>query len=188
MHEQRLSEWIAKSQQGDAVAFGQIVAFYQSKIFAYVFRLIGNENDAKDVVQETFLRAWTYCKTYQSRFRVSTWLYTIATNCSYDYLHAKKKTTIYAEENMILLCDQLTNSNLEQELSNKNIATIIGQLTHTLTPKQKLVFTLKYLEGLETEEITMITKLSAEKVKSNLYLAKKNMKEVLLKMKIYEKR
>jgi RNA polymerase sigma-70 factor (ECF subfamily) len=88
---------------------------------------------------------------------------------------------------MILLCDQLTNSNLEQELSNKNIATIIGQLTHTLTPKQKLVFTLKYLEGLETEEITMITKLSAEKVKSNLYLAKKNMKEVLLKMKIYEK-
>jgi RNA polymerase sigma-70 factor, ECF subfamily len=188
MHEHSLSEWIAKSQQGDTAAFGKIVSLYQSKIFAYVFRLIGVENEAKDVVQETFLRAWTYCKTYQPSFRFSTWLYTIATNCSHDYLHTKKKTTMYAEESMILLCDQLTYSNLEQELLNKNIATIISRLTNTLTPKQKLIFTLKYLEGLETEEITVITKLSPEKVKSNLYLARKNIKEILLKMKVHENR
>lgn len=187
MHEHSLSEWITKSQQGDAVAFGQIVALYQSKIFAYVFRLVGNENDAKDVVQETFLKAWTYCKTYKSSFRFSTWLYTIATNCSYDYLHTKKHLILCEEDNMILLSDQLANCDLEQQLLNRNIATIIAQLTQTLTPKQKLVFTLKYLEGLETEEITIITKLSAEKVKSNLYLAKKNMQEALRKMMKYEK-
>ena len=187
MHEQSLNEWIAKSQQGDAAAFGQIVALYQSQIFAYVFRLVGNENDAKDVVQEVFLRAWTYCKTYKSSFRFSTWLYTIATNCSYDYLHAKKNVILCEEDNMILLSDQLVNSDLEQQLLNRNIATVIAQLTQTLTPKQKLVFTLKYLEGLETEEITIITQMSAEKVKSNLYLAKKNIKEALHKMMMYEK-
>ncbi len=187
MHEHNLNEWIVQCQQGDAVAFGQIVALYQPRIFAYVFRLVGNDADAKDVVQETFLKAWVYCKTYDLKFRFSTWLYTIATNCSYDYLHAKKPLILHAEENMILLSDQLVNSDLEQQLLNKNIAAVIAQLTHNLTPKQRLVFTLKYLEGLETAEITMITKLSAEKVKSNLYLAKKGIKEVLRKMKIYEK-
>ncbi|WEK37845.1 MAG: RNA polymerase sigma factor [Candidatus Pseudobacter hemicellulosilyticus] len=187
MHEPRLTEWITKSQQGDANAFGQLVTCYQAQIFAYVFRLVGNPDDAKDLVQETFLRAWTYCKTYQSRFRFSTWLYTIATHCSYDYLQAKKQVLMVPEENMAYLCDQLAYSNLEQQLLNKNIAGIIARLTQTLTPKQKLVFTLKYLEGLDTEEITLITRLSAEKVKSNLYLAKKNMQELLLKMKIHEK-
>ncbi|QEH40489.1 RNA polymerase sigma factor [Chitinophaga sp. XS-30] len=187
MHEQSLNEWIARCQQGDTAAFGQIVTLYQSQIFAYVFRLVGNEDDAKDVVQETFLRAWTYCKTYDPKFRFRTWLYTIATNCSYDYLRSKKTLVPYAEENIILLSDQLANSNLEQQLLNRNIASVIAQLTHSLTPKQKLVFTLKYLEGLETEEITVITRLTAEKVKSNLYLAKKNIKEALRKMMIYEK-
>lgn len=187
MQKQSLNEWISRSQQGDEVAFGQIVALFQSKIFAYIFRLLGNEDDAKDVVQETFLRAWIYCKKYDPKFRFSTWLYTIATNCSYDYLHAKKHITLHAEEIIIQLSDGMVSLNPEQQLSNKNVAAIIAQLTHTLTPKQKLVFTLKYLEGLETEEVTLITKMSAEKVKSNLYLARKNIKEALRKIMIHEK-
>lgn len=187
MQEHTISQWIVQSQEGDTIAFGQIVTAFQAQVFAYVFRLVGNEEDAKDVVQETFVKAWTYCKTYKPAFRFSTWLYTIATNCCYDYLKVKKRVTKLSGEQMIALSDQLKNIDLEQQIINKHIATLIVQLTNGLTPTQKLVFTLKYLEGLETEEIILITKLSAEKIKSNLYLAKKQIREALNKIISHEK-
>ena len=188
MQEHCLSEWIIQSQKGDELAFGRIVSAFQPQMFAYVFRLVGNEDDAKDMVQETFIKAWTYCKSYNTTFRFSTWLYKIATHCCYDYLELRKRTTILPEDKIIALGDQWMHVDMEQQIMNKQIATLVVQLTHHLTPKQKLVFTLKYLEGLDTDEMIFITKLSAGKVKSNLYLAKKQIRETLHKIMSDEKR
>ncbi len=181
MQEQFLAEWITLSQKGDPNAFKAIVEFYSKKIFAYVFRILGNEQDAADVVQESFIKAWKYLPAYNYKYRFTTWLYKIATHCSYDYLKKKKHLPV-SEDLLVLMNDKLFADNMEQAIINKNIASLISGITSQMTPGQKLVFTLKYLEELDTKEIMIITGMSAVQIKSNLYLAKKFVKEALIKI------
>jgi len=180
MSEHNINEWINQSLAGNRWAFKEIVGLYQQKIFSYVFRIVCNEEEAKDIVQETFIRAWTFLPKYDSSYKFSTWLYKIATNCSRNYLK-KTKALALSGEKLLTMAEQLKSTDLEQQIINKNLAKIIIQLAHNLTPKQKLVFTLKCLEGLDTEDITGITNLSAAQIKDNLYLAKKSIREQLQK-------
>ncbi|MFT3903410.1 MAG: sigma-70 family RNA polymerase sigma factor [Niabella sp.] len=180
MSEHSINEWVNQSLAGDQRAFKEIVGFYQQKIFSYVFRIVCDEEEAKDIAQETFIRAWTFLPKYDFRYKFSTWLYKIATNCSRNYMK-KAKTRTISEEDLWVMAEQLKSADLEQRIINENLARIIVQLTHNLAPKQKLVFTLKCLEGLDTDDITGITNLNATQIKNNLYLAKKYIREQLQK-------
>lgn len=181
MQEQFLAEWISLSQKGDPNAFRAIVEFYNKKLFAYVFRILGNDQDAADVVQESFIKAWKHLPAYNFKYRFATWLYKVATHCSYDYLKKQKPLPV-PEDVLIAMSNSKLADNPEQSMINKNLAVLITGLTHRMTPGQKLVFTLKYLEELDTKEITIITGMSAVRIKSNLYLAKKFVKEALEKI------
>lgn len=181
MSDDSIQQWINKSRAGDHEAFKEVVICYRRQIFSYVFRIVCHEEDAKDIVQETFIKAWSFLPGYDCRYKFSTWLYTIATNCCRDYLKKSRKRPFYTAD-ITTIAGQLKNADLEQEVINKNLAVVITQLTHQLSSVQKLVFTLKCLEGLETAEVSVITGLNADQVKGNLYLAKKNIRELLTKI------
>ena len=78
---------IEQSILGDTEAFRSIVYHFQSSLFSYAYRLLGNEEDAKDVIQETFVKTWKNLAHYRKEYAFSTWLYKIATNICYDYLN-----------------------------------------------------------------------------------------------------
>ena len=81
---------IAKAKAGDSDGFRQLVERHSRSVFRLAYRMTGNESDAEDIVQETFMRAYKQLNRYESRSSFSTWLYRIASNCSVDLIRSKK--------------------------------------------------------------------------------------------------
>ncbi len=181
MEENQIQKLIDNCKKGDTTAFEALFIEFQPIIFRFAFRLLCNEDDAKDIVQESFIKIWTNLDKYNAKYRFSTWLYKIAGNLCYDRLRSVKY--ISREADIPATFDSslraVSSENIETNIANKDLKRIIMCLTNDLTPKQKLVFTLIDIEGLESHEVEKITSLSAEKIKSNLYLARKYMKDKL---------
>lgn len=170
---------IDRCREGDTDAFRYIVSQYQQMIFTLAFRLLCDEEDAKDATQETFIKIWQNISNYKKQYKFTTWIYKIAVNVCYDKLRLEQKITKVELRD----CDLYSNSNPEEHLYEKELKAIIKEITSGLPPKQKLVFTLCEIEELDTGEISVITGLTPRKIKSNLYLAKQYVK---LKIEEYE--
>jgi RNA polymerase sigma-70 factor, ECF subfamily len=181
-----INELIAASKRNDASSFRKIVESYQAMIYSLAFRLMCNEEEAKDVVQETFMRVWMNLSSYESDKKFSTWVYAIATNLCLDMLKSAKRN-FQVNSNDTTLFNLVSSENIEQKLINSELAEIILTLTDELTPKQKIVFTLRYLEELEVDEIIQITGMTADKIKSNLFLARLTIRQKLEKYENYGK-
>jgi len=187
MKQQDLEILINKCRGNDHRAFRVIVESYQAMIFSLSFRLLCNEEEAKDTVQETFVKVWTNIEKYRTDSKFSTWIYTITTNICLDKLKSSRYKTsggIHPE-----IAERLISpENIEQQLINSDLGKIIETLAGELSPKQRVVFTLHYLEEIDIGEIAVITGMTADKIKSNLFLARKTMKEKLEKLETqYEK-
>jgi RNA polymerase sigma-70 factor (ECF subfamily) len=172
MHQSTVIELVILNRQNDARAFRKLVEAHQSMVYTLAFRLLCNEEDAKDVVQETFIRVWKHLDSFNTELKFSTWLYSIAAHRCYDILKKAKHNFSLRIEDQNAISEFISNENIERKVINAELSHIISSLTKELTPKQKLVFTLCDLEGLETDEVKSITGLSAAKIKSNLYLAR----------------
>lgn len=181
MNQDLLKEIIHRSRNNDADAFRRLVEGHYSFVFSLSFRLLCNHDDAKDAAQETFIRVWKHLTRYDDRVKFTTWLYKIAVNICYDRLKSMKRNSNHmagsAEIQQLLV--QPSADNPENTLINNDLAQIVRFFTDSLTPKQKLVFTLSDLEQMEVNEIKEITGLSPAKIKSNLYLARKFIREKL---------
>jgi RNA polymerase sigma-70 factor, ECF subfamily len=184
MQSATLQELILQSRQNNAQAFRKLVEGHQNLVYSLAYRILYNEDDAKDIVQETFIRVWKHLHRFNPELKFTTWLYTIATNLCYDRLKALKRNKGF--QNIGNCTFQYINfqsaENIETAIINSELGEIIKLFTNDLTPKQKLVFTLRDLEGIEVEEIETITGLSAEKIKSNLYLARQFIRRKLEKL------
>jgi RNA polymerase sigma-70 factor (ECF subfamily) len=165
---------IGKSKNGDTEAFGQIVTGFRDMVFRLAFRLLCDGEEAKDAVQDTFVKAWSSLKRYDPRYSFSTWLYRIATRVCYDRLRAAERRRT---ERRLPQEYGDTAANAEDRLINEELRNTILSLTEGLSPRQKLVFTLSDLEGLSAGEIRTMTGLSLSSIKSNLYLARKQIRE-----------
>jgi RNA polymerase sigma-70 factor (ECF subfamily) len=180
MDKQTINNLILLSRQNDRNAFRTIVEGYQSMVYALAFRILCNREDAEDVVQETFLRVWVNLSKFDMQRQFSTWTCKIAVNLCLDRL--KRTKNIHCED-CSALADFISPENIEKTLDDSELATIILLLTDKLSPKQKIIFTLRYLEDLNMDEIKTITGLSEKKIKANLYAARQSIRAKLEKYK-----
>jgi RNA polymerase sigma-70 factor (ECF subfamily) len=173
---------ILLSRQGDLSAFQQLVEHYQHYAYILAFRLLGNDEDAKDAVQETFIRVWKHIKNFNLSSKFTTWLYRIVTNLCLDRIKAqKRKNRVFSqdgEQNQLLVAG--SEKNPEENCINKALAGTIIHLSETLKPKQRVVFVLRDLQDLDMNEVARITGMSVNSVKSNLFYARRNIREKLL--------
>lgn len=176
-NQNEIQQFIDRSRQKDAAAFAQLVDEYQLLVFRLAFRLLCHEDEAKDMVQETFVKVWLSLDTYREEYRFSTWIYKIASNVCYDRLRSLHHSPSgYLSSMDCSELNLLSGDDADSALVNGQLKELILRFTHELTPKQKLVFTLSDVEGLEVSEIETITGLSAAKIKSNLFLARKTIR------------
>ena len=173
MNQEKIENLIERSKQHDKVAFRQLVEMCQPFVFRISFRLLCCEEEAKDIVQEVFIRVWLHLHKYNYRNRFSTWLYKITCNLCYDRLRSMKplSSNVVTSVDWSIL-DIPDECDVEQTIINSELIKWITTLTHDLSPKQRLVFTLRDIEELELDEIRKITGMSNAKIKSNLYLAR----------------
>jgi len=184
MDEPAIKCLISNSINGDKKSFRKLVETHQKFVYIIAFRLLCNSFDAEEVVQETFIRVWKNLSGFNIELKFSTWLYQIAVNLCYDKLRVSKKSknrVVIDLKNSVIL-NHPSSEDIEASVINKELAEFIRLLTDHLTPKQKIVFVLSELEQLSANEISMITGLTPQKIKSNLYCAKQTIKEKLIRI------
>ena len=180
MEQKDIQALVERSRKQDASAFALLVAEYQTFVFRLAFRLLCNEEEARDMVQETFLRVWLSLDKYRPEFRFATWLYRVACNICYDRLRVLQHSPAGALSDIAFSeLPILSDDNVEAVLVNRELKAHILYFMQQLTPKQKLVFTLRDIEELEIKEIEIITGLTSIQIKTNLYLARKSIRKKL---------
>jgi RNA polymerase sigma-70 factor, ECF subfamily len=175
-------ELIEECKKGNLLNFKVLVGIVSPFAFSVAFRMIGDEDMAKDVVQETMITLWEKLEKIRSVKSFKTWLYRIVVNKCYDHFRKKKtRNEIRADEKTWLFLANHISEEQSSELENQETARIINLLTDKLSPKQKAVFVLSDLEEMTAEDISAITGMSKSNVKANLFYARKNITEMIEK-------
>lgn len=175
------SDIIRRCRKGDKGAFRCVVQNCQGMVYSLSLKMLADVEEAKDVVQDTFIKVWQNMASYDDRYSFNTWVYTIASRLCLDRL--RKVRPLGPAETDERVFEQVADDNdPERQLESSEWVSVIKVMADELSGKQKLVFTLSQLEGLDTAQITEITGLDADQIKSNLYAAKKNIRERLIKM------
>jgi len=169
-------EIFLRSRDGDSEAFRALVEHYQGYALRLAVRLLGSEDDAKDAVQDAFVRVWRHLPRFDPRARFTTWLYRIVTNLCYDRLKADRRRSRAVEAGSresdppaAGRAGQAPDRGLEAEEAAQRIL----MLSEGLPPAQRLVFVLRDLQDLSVKETAEVAGITEGAVKSNLYHARK---------------
>ncbi len=182
-------KWVKKAQKGDSTAFEQLVLANQNQIYRLCFHMVGNADDAEDMVQETFLKAWRNLEGFQGDSSFSTWLYRLASNCCLDFLRSQKRRPTVSmttedeegEEQTIEVADN--SATPEEELLLKEEQSEIAQAMASLDEEQRQILTLRVVNDLSYTEIGEMLSLKEGTVKSRLARARENLRKKLLQIR-----
>ena len=148
--------------------------------FSLAFRMLGDDDLAKDIVQETMVTIWQKLNNIRSAEAYTTWIRKVVINKCYDCLRQKKRNREYrANDKTWLLLSERISQMQSDNLENEQIAQIISMLTDKLSPKQKTIFVLSEVEEMTSEEISEATGMTRSTIKSNLYYARKSISEMI---------
>ncbi len=181
-------ELIHQAKQGNENAFEQLVYRYDRTVLSIALKYTGNTDDAKDLYQEVFIRAYRGINNFQFRSEFSTWLYRIAVNVCLSYKSRSKeylKVSINEEEDGTDFTkdasEQLVyeGSSPEEEAAGSELAEIVDAALETLSPRQKVTFVLKHYEGYKIREIAEMLNCKEGTVKKYLFDAIKNLRKKL---------
>ncbi len=177
---------IAQSREGDSEAYGQLVRRYQNKIFRLAQHITQNREDAEDVLQETFLKAYEHLDQFQGNSKFYTWIVRIAVNQALMKLRRRKNDksvsldeTIDTGEDTIVREIAAWDEDPEQKLSREEMGDILDKAVQSLEPPYRSVFVLRDIEELSTEETAEALELSVPAVKSRLLRARLQLREKL---------
>ncbi len=174
---------IERVLNGDTDAFGILVKRYEKQIVNYVFRMIGNYQDALELSQEVFLKAYLALKSYKSEYSFSTWLYKIARNRTIDFIRKKKLNTVSIEGkgDEDGLKPQYEDSGLrpDEVYEKKRRAVLVEKAVAKLPEEYREVIIMYHVDGLKYEEISDILGLPIGTVKNRIFRARKMLKDML---------
>ena len=180
-------EMLLLSRQGDRRVFRTLVETYQGYAFSLAARYLGNEEDARDVVQDTFIRIWKHLPRFDFRCKFTTWMYRIVINLCHDRGKARSRQKRFLGPDPPgdlpdLLSAAIAPIDLENESIRKELVTIIATLARELTPRQRSVFVLRDLQDLGVAEVSQILGISRGSVKSNLSHARQYIRKRLVQI------
>ncbi|MCL1829088.1 MAG: sigma-70 family RNA polymerase sigma factor [Oscillospiraceae bacterium] len=171
---------IKRVKDGDAGAFEPLILEHQKKVYNLAYRMLGNAEDASDVSQETFLRAFTSLRGFRGECKFSVWLYRLTSNISIDLIRKRGEKTISldagedAGTHRVPEIGDLRFSP-ESELEKKELREAIGRGLERLNPDHRRILLLREIGGLDYEEIGNILKLEPGTVKSRIFRARKQL-------------
>lgn len=175
--------WVTRAREGDATAFEAIYTRYERRIYAFVYRLMGNADDAYDLTQETFIKAYTALPRTAPDLNLSAWLHRIASNACMDVLRRRKLIRWLPWETFD------TNPGLEPAADDDPVGEYnqfetsgeVQAVLDKLAPKHRMSLVLKEFQGMSCDEIGEVMGLSRSAVKSLLFRAREEFRQVYLK-------
>src|SRR5207302_3958376 len=173
---------LARARQGDGEAFRALVERHSRSVFRLAFRMTGNEQDAEDVVQESFLRAYRQLGRFESRANFGTWLYRITANCAVDLMRARQaRHDIARGESLETGAAELSSDHPDPErLANSQaIHRRVAEAMRDLSPLERAAFTLRHYEGRTIDEISRTLGLGTSAAKHSVFRAVRKLRAAL---------
>ncbi len=177
---------VAQARTGDAKAFNELLQRYERKIFRLALHITQNREDAEDVLQETFLKAYQHLDQFQGQSKFYTWIVRIAVNQALMKLRKRKSDrsvslddTIDTGEDTVAREIAAWDENPEQQYGREELNQILTSAVDGLTPIYRAVFVLRDVDGLSTEETAEALELSVPAVKSRLLRARLQLRDKL---------
>jgi RNA polymerase sigma-70 factor (ECF subfamily) len=184
---------IREAQRGDRSAFDSLVRRYDQSVLRLALHMLGNEQDAQDVHQEAFLKAYRHLGNFRFECSFYTWLYRIVTNLCLDQLRRRKSrredpaTVIDSRGDemdlMANISDTRSMANPARELDRKRMGQCINQALATLTPRERTVFELKHYQGLKLRTIGEMLSTTEETAKNTLFRATRKLRANLAELR-----
>jgi len=179
---------IAQLRAGDEAAFEQVVRLYGGRLLAVARRIVGTEEDARDVVQDAFLNAFRSLDRFEGNAKLSTWLHRIAVNAALMKLRTRKRKPEQSIESMLpsFLDDghhqerfQSWDEPVDKVMERKEARELVRQQIDALPDGYRTVLVLRDIEGLDTEETAKVLGLSVNATKIRLHRARQALRTLL---------
>ena len=179
---------LKKAAAGSAEAFEQLVLTYQTPIYNLCLRMTGNPEDAADMTQESFLKAWRSLEGFHFESAFSTWLYRLASNTCLDFLRSVKRRKQFSltmedadgETQLLDLPDPAPTP--EASLLSAEESFLLAAAMRQLDPEQERILTLRVVNDLSYTEIAAVLDIKEGTVKSRLARARENLRKKLLQL------
>jgi RNA polymerase sigma-70 factor (ECF subfamily) len=166
-------ELVARSVRGDAESFNQLILRWERPIYALAYRTIGREEDARDVCQETFLRAFRALPAFRGQAKFSSWLYRIALNLCRDWMRRERRVPVVQAPEGVDLMDLAVETepseSIEDLVARKDLAALVEKVMARLPEEQRTAILLKEYHGLTFQEIADVVGCPLSTVKTRLY-------------------
>jgi len=166
-------ELVARSISGDAESFNQLVLRWERPIYALAYRVIGRDEDARDVCQETFLRAFRALPGFKGEAKFSSWLYRIALNLCRDWIRRKRRTPLVEMPDGVdvseLASAQGPAESIEDLVGRREMSRVVAECMRNLPEEQRTAIVLKEYHGLTFQEIADLQQCPLSTVKTRLY-------------------
>ena len=166
-------ELVARSMGGDPESFNQLIKRWEKPIYALAYRTIGREDDARDVVQETFLRAFRGLSGFKGQAKFSSWLYRITLNLCRDWMRRQRRAPVVVTPDGVDLVELAGESEevetADAAVERKDLSRAIARAMTALPEEQRAAIVLKEYHGLTFQEIADLLGCPLSTVKTRLY-------------------
>ena len=166
-------ELVARAQGGDLESFNQLIVRWERPIYALAYRVIGREEDARDVCQDAFLRAYRALPGFKGQAKFSSWLYRIALNLCRDWIRRQRRAPVSQMpedvDSMELAAQTGPVESIEDLVARRELSAIVEQAMSILSEEQRTAIILKEYHGLTFQEIADMQGCPLSTVKTRLY-------------------
>jgi RNA polymerase sigma-70 factor (ECF subfamily) len=173
---------IQKARAGDRSAFGKLVTVYQDRILYLLYDYVHDYEDAKDLAQDVFIKAFERLSQFEGRSQFSTWLYRIAVNQALDFRRKIKRNRMQnldSDEKPVIIVDDASR-HIEDAVEQDDMHRQIEAALRTVSHHQRTAVILKYFQHLSTEEIAQIMDCTPATVRTHLYRAIGHLRKQLM--------
>jgi RNA polymerase sigma-70 factor (ECF subfamily) len=174
--------YIKEVLQGKTNSFSYIVDRHKDKAFNLAFRICGNREEAEEITQDSFLKAYKSLSRFQMKSSFGTWFYRIVYNSAISLVRIKKKGILSLEDFPADATDFIGNNSSEEEAEREYRSALLNFALQKLNEDERGLITLFYFEEMDSDEITGITGISKSNLKVKLFRARQKMLEIIEKV------
>ena len=180
MQEPHDKDLVKRCLKGDQKAFEMLLDRYQKPVYNLALRMVNDIDDAADLTQTVFIKAYEKFSSYNDRFKFYSWLYKIAVNTSLNFVEKNKRQDLLGDR------DVLQGSPLEEEIESLERVEKLEEAILELRPEYRIVIVLRHFHDLSYDEMGIILDIPEKTVKSRLFAARQMLKDLLSKSGLME--
>jgi RNA polymerase sigma factor (sigma-70 family) len=171
--------YIDKVQEGNVNAYSVIVDRHKDRVYNLAFRICGNHEEAEEISQDSFLKAYRALGSFKRKSSFSTWLYRIVYNTAISHVRTKKRKILSLEDFPADAADFISTGTPEEDAETEYRRSLINFAFQKISDEERSLITLHYYEEMSTEELSEVTGISKSNIKVKLFRARQKMLKII---------